>query len=224
MKVKILDLFCGAGGSARGYQQAGFHVTGVDIKAQPRYAGDVFIQGDALEYLAAHGHEYDAVHASPPCQDWSQLHRNYGAPKHGSGHLLPATLHMLRTQARPWVLENVVGAPLPNAFTLCGASFGLGASGLDLSRHRQFEVSFPVLVPPCQHRRGHTIGVYGNGTNSWHREKLGRNLTYAEMREAMGIDWMRRDELTQAIPPAYCKFIGEQLIAYMSTTLEVAVQ
>ena len=110
------------------------------------------------------------------------------------------------------MIENVVGAPLPSPIELCGASFGLGASGLDLNRHRRFQTSFFMLAPPCQHRPGKTIGVYGNGTNSWHRQKLGRNLTVAEQREAMGIDWMTRAELVQAIPPAYTKFIGEQLL------------
>jgi DNA (cytosine-5)-methyltransferase 1 len=159
---------------------------------------------------------FDAIHASPPCQDWSVLHHNYGAPEHGTGQLLHSTLRALRRQDRPWIVENVVGAPLPSAFILCGASFGLGASGLDLNRHRQFETSFAMLAPPCQHRRGLTIGVYGNGTNSWHREKLGRCLLVAEMREAMGIDWMTREELSQAIPPAYTRFIGEQLIEQLS--------
>src|SRR5207247_674308 len=116
------------------------------------------------------------------------------------------TLRRLRAQYRPWVVENVVGSPLPSALTLCGASFGRGASGMDLNRHRLFETSFAMLAPPCQHRRGLTIGVYGNGTNSWHRRKLGRNLGIAELREAMGVDWMTRTELGQAIPPAYTEF------------------
>lgn len=106
----------------------------------------------------------------------------------------------------------MVGAPLPSAIELCGASFGLGASGLDLNRHRRFESSFAMLAPPCQHRRGHTIGVYGNGTNKWHRTKLGRNLTTQEQRDAMGIDWMNRAELAQAVPPAYTEWIGAQLL------------
>jgi DNA (cytosine-5)-methyltransferase 1 len=219
----LLDLFCGAGGASRGYTDAGFLTIGVDIEPQPNYPYE-FVQADALDVLAGllDGHlmdglpeRIDAIHASPPCQDWSALHRNYGAPEHGTGYLLHATLEALRQQDRPWVVENVVGAPLPTAFVLCGASFGLGASGLDLNRHRQFETSFGMLAPPCMHRRGQTIGVYGNGTNSWHRQKLGRNLTVAEMREAMGIDWTTREELTQAIPPAYTRFIGEQLLAHL---------
>jgi DNA (cytosine-5)-methyltransferase 1 len=211
MKPRLLDLFCGAGGAAVGYHRAGFDVVGVDINPQPNYPFE-FHQGDALEFPLD---GYDAIHASPPCQDWSLLQRNYGAPEHGTGHLLLATLERLRAQDRPWVVENVVGAPMPSPIELCGASFGLGASGLDLNRHRRFQVSFFMLAPPCQHRPGHTIGVYGNGTNNWHRQKLGRNLTIAEQREAMGIDWMTRSELTQAIPPAYTHWIGEQLLAHL---------
>ena len=204
----LLDLFSGAGGAAVGYHRAGFDVVGVDIRPQPRYPFR-HIVADAMTFPLD---GFDAIHASPPCQDWSQLHRNYGAPKHGTADLLLATLERLHAQPAPWVVENVMGAPLPSSFVLCGASFGLGASGLDLNRHRQFETSFPMLAPPCQHRPGRTIGVYGNGTNSWHRRKLGRSLTIAEQRCAMGIGWMTRAELSQAVPPAYCEFIGEQLL------------
>jgi DNA (cytosine-5)-methyltransferase 1 len=215
-RPRLLDLFCGAGGASVGYHRAGFDVIGVDIKSQPRYPFE-FVQADALEWLAtADLSGVAAIHASPPCQDHSLLHRNYGAPEHGTGWLLQATIDHLRDSGRPWVVENVVGAPIPGAFVLCGGSFGLGASNLDLNRHRRFGTSFPMLAPPCQHRPGRTIGVYGNGTNSWHRSKLGRNLRIAEMRQAMGIDWMTRDELTQAIPPAYTEYVGGLLLAVIN--------
>ena len=211
--MRLLDLFCGAGGAAVGYSRAGFtEIVGVGNRTQKHYPF-TFVLADALEYVAEHGHEFDAIHASPPCQDWSVLRRNYGAPAHGTANLLSVTLEVLPPCDRPWIVENVVGAPLPSAVELCGASFGLGASGLDLNRHRRFQASFGLLAPPCQHRRGRTIGVYGNGTNRWHREKLGRCLRIAEMRAAMGIDWMTRSELSQAIPPAYTEFIGRQLLA-----------
>jgi DNA (cytosine-5)-methyltransferase 1 len=194
-----------------GYHQAGFDVVGVDIAPQPHYPFE-FHQGDALKWPLD---GYDVVHASPPCQDWSQMHRNYAAPAHGTAHLLLGTLERLRGQPTPWVVENVVGAPLPTAFELCGASFGLGVGGFDLNRHRRFESSVFVLAPPCQHRRGQSFGVYGNGTNAWHRKKLGRNIGRGEAREAMGIDWMTRKELNQAIPPAYTRFVGEQLLVHL---------
>ena len=211
----LVDLYCGAGGASVGYHRAGFDVIGVDHKAQPRYPFES-IQADALEWLAAADlTSVAAIHASPPCQDWSPLHRNYGAPEHGTGWLLAATVAALGDTGKPWVIENVARAPVPGAFVLCGASFGLGASGLDLNRHRRFGTSFPMLAPPCQHRAGRTIGVYGNGTNAWHRRKLGRNLRIAEMREAMGIDWMRRGELSQAIPPAFTEYVGALLLEHL---------
>lgn len=190
-----------------GYHKAGFEVVGVDIEPQPNYPFE-FHQADAMDYPIE---GFDAVHASPPCQDHSRLSKNYGAPVHGTGKLLENTLARL-AGIKYWIVENVQDADMPGAITLCGASFGLGASGLDLPRHRKFKTSFPLLAPPCSHRPGKTMGVYGNGTNSWHRKKLGRNLTMAEMREAMQIDWTNRYELSQAIPPAYTEYIGKALM------------
>jgi DNA (cytosine-5)-methyltransferase 1 len=218
-RPRLLDLFCGAGGCSVGYHRAGFDVVGVDSKPMPRYPFE-FHQADAMTYPLD---GFDVIHASPPCQDWSQMHRNYQAPSHGTGSLLIDTLRRLRAQEVPWVVENVVGAPLLSAITLCGASFGLGVAGWDLNRHRLFEASFFMLAPPCQHRRGKSIGVYGNGTNAWHRKKLGRNIGRAEARQAMGIDWMTRKELNQAIPPAYTEYIGAQLLDQLAAPLDESV-
>jgi len=204
--MRLLDLFCGAGGAAMGYHRAGFDVVGVDINPQPNYPFE-FHQADAMTYPLE---GFDAIHASPPCQDHSMAKNSAGL--HGTGWMLPATLERLAAQPAPWVVENVEGAVMPSSFILCGASFGLGASGMDLSRHRVFQTSWYMLAHPCSHRPGKTMGVYGHGTNAWHRKKLGRNLTVAEMREAMGIDWTTRAELTQAIPPAYTEHIGRQLM------------
>lgn len=213
-KPRVLDGCCGAGGMAMGLSRAGWDVVGVDLEPQPHYPFE-FVQGDVIERLADPSFmaRFDAVHVSPPCQDHSAMSRNYGAPLHGTGWLLAAVLERLAPMRLPWVVENVVGAAMPSPVELCGASFGLGASGLDLNRHRLFQANFAMLAPPCQHRRGQTMGVYGHGTNAWHRKKLGRNLTIAEMREAMGIDWMTLKELTQAIPPAMGEWIGTQLLA-----------
>ncbi len=195
-----------------GYHRAGFDVIGVDLHPQPNYPFP-FIQGDALN-PPVDLNRVDVIHASPPCQDHSILHSSYGAAEHGTGWMLPASIEMLDSWGGPYVVENVATATMPSPIELCGATFGLGASGLDLNRHRRFQLGGGVamLAPTCQHRRGKTIGVYGNGTNSWHRAKLGRNLRVAEMREAMGIDWMTRRELSQAIPPAYTEHIGRQLL------------
>ena len=114
----------------------------------------------------------------------------------------------------PYVIENVQGARrhMIAPALLCGGAFGLRMAGMDLPRHRLFETNWLLLVPSCSHERGKTLGVYGNGTNQWHRDLLGRNLRAGEAAEGLGIDWMRRDELSQALPPVYCEFIGTQLL------------
>lgn len=207
--MRLLDLFCGGGGAAMGYHRAGFEITGVDIEPQPRYPFK-FIQADALEYLAAHGREFDAIHASPPCQAYS-ISRNNGSNK-AAPRLIAPTRAALVSIEKPYIIENVVGSDLIFPVLLCGASFGLGVAGMDLPRHRLFESSVRLFGLPCQHRRGKTIGVYGHGTNRWHLDAIGRCILEKEKREAMGIDWMNRQELKQAIPPAYTEYLGKQLI------------
>ena len=192
-----------------GYHRAGFDVVGVDIKPQPHYPFE-FHRGDALEYLAAHGHEFDAVHASPPCQDFIPT-----IPKlHGTAHFLPDVRNLLSSIDRPWVIENVPFAPLRADYRLCGCMFQLPR----LRRQRWFETSWHgfALLPPCHHPE-HPISVTGHGVPSgnYYRDKL-RGPEYGVLaRKAMGIDWMTRDELSQAIPPAYTEFIGKQLIALL---------
>jgi DNA (cytosine-5)-methyltransferase 1 len=218
-RPRLLDAFSGAGGSARGYQLAGFHVTGIDVRPQPRYAGDVFVQGDALEYLAAHGREFDAVHASPPCQRYSQVNRRAHLAGREYPDLVAPVRDLLLLLGRPWVIENVEASPLRRAVRLCGSSFGL-----PVRRHRLFESSVALFAPPCAHgwqtrrgrpyptcfqqkgaaRRGSSVvQVYGNtpGVGLWPA--------------ALGIDWMTRQEMTQAIPPAYTRHVGLQLRRYL---------
>jgi len=206
MKPRLLDLFCGAGGASMGYHRAGFEVVGVDIKPQPHYPFK-FYQADALEFPLE---GYDAYHASPPCQHYT-IARNNKQVKDALDLIEPVRQLLLATK-KPYIIENVYGSPLASPAMLCGASFGLGVSGFDLCRHRYFETNFALMTMPCQHRRGFTIGVYGNGTNKWHREKFGRCITVDEFRQAMGIDWMIRKELSQAIPPAYTEYIGKYLL------------
>ena len=206
IRPRLLDLFCGAGGAAMGYHRAGFEVVGVDIVFQKHFPFE-FHQADAMTYPLE---GFDVIHASPPCQGYS-ISKNMGyadkAPK-----LIEAVRDRLSRTRCVTVIENVVGAPLPSSILLCGASFGLGIDGWDLCRHRLFESSIAMLSPPCQHKRGHTIGVYGGGTNGWHVKHWGRAFTADEKRQAMGIDWMTAIELSQAIPPAYTEWIGKQLM------------
>jgi DNA (cytosine-5)-methyltransferase 1 len=224
-----LDLFCGAGGAAMGYSQAGFtEIVGVDIEPQPNYPF-TFIQGDALEPPVRLA-DFDLIHASPPCQAYSVLRR--ANPKAEYVDLIAPTRELLEASGRPWVIENVPGAPLEYSVVLCGSMFGLGADSGDgvvvkrtrrqLRRHRLFEANFFMLQPSCGHS-GEAIGVYGGGptgrytfANGAKKDRYGRRGGYqgtiAEKRAAMEMQWMSSSEINQAIPPAYTKFIGEQFI------------
>lgn len=213
MRPRLLDLFCCAGGAARGYQMAGFHVTGVDLKEQPRYAGDVFVQGDAIEYLREHGGEFDVVHASPPCQRYSR-----GSKQSHTGHLWPdliaPTRAALLATGRPYVIENVADASkvLHASLMLCGAMF----PPLYTYRHRLFESNVMLMgLPHPPHtiktprsnvyKPGQFMTVYGHVSPVW------------RAREALGITWpMTQAEVVEAIPPAYTRFVGEQLMDVVS--------
>lgn len=224
-KPRLLDLFCGAGGAAMGYHRAGFEVVGVDNRPMRRYPF-TFIQGDAMEYMSSPGwwQGFDLIHASPPCQAYSIT--KYA---HNRTHvdLVPQTLERLRAQPRPWVCENVVGAPMPDSLILCGSMFDLTAwdhyigQRVQLKRHRLFESSHYLMAPgPCRHLPGVRVGgVYGG---AWSKNKtidpsVKRTGGYAPpddvQRSLMEIDWMTRQQLNQAIPPAYTEWIGRQLLA-----------
>jgi DNA (cytosine-5)-methyltransferase 1 len=211
-KPRLLDLFCGAGGCAKGYQQAGFYVVGIDIKPQKHYCGDEFHQADALEYLEAHGREFDVIHASPPCQAYSTM--KYLPQAHEHPELVEPVRKMLLETGKPFIIENVPGAPLQNPVILCGSMFNLRSSPERyLRRHRLFESNILLMRAPCKHR-GLAVGVYGHGS-AGHLGQRMRTANVAEARILMGIDWMNRDELAQAIPPAYTEFIGRQLMQYL---------
>lgn len=209
-RPRLLDLFCGAGGCSVGYHRAGFDVVGVDLEDQPRYPFE-FVRADALEFPLD---GFDAIHALPPCQRYSKICRAMGIANERPDLVAPIRDRLMASGV-PYVIENVAGAPLIDPVILCGSMFRLRtSSGLWLRRHRLFETSFRIDDRPiCRHPKGVSIGVYGNGTNRYHLEKLGRTIKVAECREAMGIDWMTRKELSQAIPPAYTEWIGNRLIA-----------
>jgi len=203
-------LFCGAGGSAQGYYEAGFDVVGVDIRPQPRYPFE-FVLGDALEELRDFPLGFDAVHASPPCQAYSTTR---GLHTNEYPELVPVVRDLLKQTGLSYVIENVVGAPMTNRVVLCGSSFGLG-----VWRHRQFESNVMFWNPPaCQHVLVPLpLDVTGGGPSKKPRTSPGGGMSrkprnMAEASAAMGVDWMTRAELNEAIPPAYTKWIGEQLL------------
>ncbi len=218
-RPRLLDLFCGAGGAAVGYHRAGFDVVGVDIKPQPHYPFE-FVQGDALETLSPFWMDatfFEAVHASPPCQAFTDLKDMHNALTHAD--LLTPTRELLEATDLPYIIENVEGAPMTPTITLCGSSFGLGAEGARLQRHRHFETNWPLLGPPCAHGVAQrVIGVYGGHGRDSRRTVNTQDFSTEARREAMGIDWMTGAELSQAIPPAYTELIGHQLLAHIRAT------
>jgi DNA (cytosine-5)-methyltransferase 1 len=212
MKPKLLDLFCCAGGAGTGYSRAGFDVTGVDILPQRNYPFR-FIQAEALEYVRLHASEFDAVHASPPCQAYTQAALGMRNAGKVYPDLLAPTRDALNLTGLPWIIENVPDAPMRADYKLCGCQFGL-----KLRRERWFETSWQGfnLRPTCHHPFP-VVSVVGHGTPSWVRKRLGFNPKIQDYHEAMGITWMNRRELSQAIPPAYTEFLGGLLIRKVAT-------
>lgn len=212
----LIDLYCGAGGAAKGYHQAGFDVIGVDLYPQPRFPFQ-FLQADVLAdpRVAALIAVADGVHASPTCQAHTAMKSMHNAKAHLD--LIPGTRALLKASGKPWIMENVDGAPLIDPVRLCGSMFDLGADGGWLERHRDFEASFPISAPgPCRHRKP-TIGIYGGHVRDRRRRdgSADRGLqdwTQATGNAAMGVDWMTLAELSQAIPPAYTRHLGAQLL------------
>jgi DNA (cytosine-5)-methyltransferase 1 len=201
---RLLDLFCGAGGAGMGYHRAGFDVTGVDIRPQPRYPFG-FVLADATTFPLD---GFDAVHASPPCQDHSPLRARAG--EHGTGWMLAATRARLIAAGGLWVIENVPGAPMRADLMLCGGMFGLRTY-----RHRWFEIGPAVALLDQPAHPPHRIRTSSRKRRAdWaaglHVSVTGDVGTYVG-RQAMGIDWMTGAELSQAIPPAYTEHIGVHL-------------
>ena len=196
--MRVLDLFCGAGGATQGYLDAGAElVVGVDIASQPNYLGQMFHRMDALEFLATMDlNGFDLIHASPPCQHYAAVTRWRGSAENHPD-LVEPTRRALQRVGIPWVMENVREADLHNPTMLCGSQFGL-----KVRRHRYFESEWlPFqMMPSCFH---------GGLRPFMHKQER----AYAE---AMGVSWMTVQESREAIPPAYTQFIGEQFLAQVN--------
>jgi len=218
MKPRLLDLFCCAGGAAVGYHRAGFDVVGVDIDPQPRYPFK-FIQADALTLEPTFLASFDVVHASPPCQSYSDL-----AKRNGNAHMWPRLIEpvreMLHNLGVPFIIENVEGAPLIDPVVLCGTMF----PGLRVIRHRLFESNIALTAPA----HGKHPLVFTHDKRKAHYGKLdqdfsfvqvtgGGNCSIANARDALGIDWMNKHELNESIPPAYTEFIGAQILTVLAS-------
>lgn len=218
-KPRLLDLFCGAGGAAMGYARAGFEVVGVDIEPQPYYPFE-FHQGDALGWAAQVDPEWiNAIHASPPCQGYSEGARRYPEQMASYPKLIAPIRELLEATGLPWVIENVMGA-LPhmrNPLMLHGGMFGLG-----VVRRRLFESNVLLLAYQAP-KALDPVGVYGDRPDGrilnsrYPKIRAARGLAQAQ--EAMGMPWADWHGVKEAIPPAYTEFIGSQLLAH----LEVAV-
>lgn len=213
--MKILDLFCKAGGAAMGYHRAGFEVIGIDIEPQPNYPFE-FLRGDVLELPSRFFLDFDAIHASPPCQGYST--KTPDASKHP--RLIVPTRVLLEQSGLPYVIENVDGAKnyMLNPKRLCGSSFGL-----DVRRHRWFETNWSFEPLPCDHAwQTPRFDVYDHG--KWYKARTvpvfgaGGGKAREHWSAAMGIDWMTDPELSEAIPPAYSEYIGEQLMDFLTSS------
>ena len=214
MKPRLLDLFCGAGGAAMGYHRAGFEVVGVDLSPQPRFPFELH-QGDALLYLRQHGHEFDVIHASPPCQSFTAYRRKGHGVGDGYLNLIPATRELCKLTGRPYVIENVeqARAELRDPVRLCGSAFGL-----DVQRHRLFESNVDLVGTVCDHSVwSPRFPPATNRTNLRRTVEVGVwRIPLDVQRRAMGIDWMELRELSEAIPPAYTEHLGLQLLEHLA--------
>jgi len=237
-RPRLIDLFCCAGGAAMGYHQAGFDVVGVDVAPQPRYpfrnhVGDALevvralLRGEKVAFVGRDGSvehlglsDFAAIHASPPCQGYTALRHAPGAK--GSPRLIKQVRDLLDATGLPWAIENVEGAAseMVDPIVLCGTMFGLGAEGAALRRHRLFESSIRLTAPrACAHDTSKpTVGIYGGHArirSAKHGGRLTRDAWPAGHKpvaqEAMGMDWGTLAEMSEAIPPAYTRWIGGQL-------------
>jgi DNA (cytosine-5)-methyltransferase 1 len=212
--MRILDAFCCQGAASKGYVDAGFEVVGVDIDPQPRYPHE-FYQGDAVQYIRDYGHEFDAIHASPPCQRYSKAQR---IRDREHPDLIGPTREALIAAGVPYVIENVEDAcaELVQPAVLCGAFFGLRTY-----RHRLFETSFHLELPLHFDHLERTVKMGRAITPGDFYHAVGNFSGVDYVRTDLGVPWMNRDGIRECIPPVYAEFIGRRLMAFLRAS-EVA--
>lgn len=214
--MKVLDLYCGAGGSTRGFQIVGCNVTGIDSKPQPHYVGDDFIRKNVLDVDPKWIRGFDFVIAGPPCQHYVPMAHRYSHP-----NLINPTRDLLKEAGVPYVIENVMTSPIPRWIVLCGTMF----TSLRVMRHRKFEPSLGLQIKQLYHiPKGEHPRVFSFDRRERRLQGLdpddpdvyitvaGNNASLHAMSEAMGINWMTRPEIAQAIPPVYTTYIARQVM------------
>lgn len=209
--IKLLDLFSGAGGAGLGYIQAGFDVTGIDNVKKPYPS--TFIKADVMALDIEYLQQFDVIHASPPCQSYSitqNLAKAQGK-KSTKPQLVKPVREMLKLSGKPYIMENVIGAPLFDPVMLCGSAFNL-----KVRRHRIFESNLNLIGTKCNHKaQGRPIGIYGSLNDQIpNGGKTAANID--EANEAMGTVGFKWRNLCEAIPPAYTKYLGEQILKQLN--------
>jgi DNA (cytosine-5)-methyltransferase 1 len=214
-RPRLLDLFCCQGGASAGYVAAGFDVVGVDLDPQPRYPYE-FVQADALDYLVQHGHEFDAIHASPPCQGYSLTQR---IQRNAHPMLIDKVRDLARWTGRPYVIENVRAArwAMLDPVELCGCVFGLHTY-----RPRLFESSFPISVRPCAPHASETVKMGRPLRDGDWYHAVGNFSNVSYVRADLGVPWMNRDGIRECVPPAYTEHVGRALLAHLAVAERAA--
>ncbi|MFE7033506.1 SAM-dependent methyltransferase [Streptomyces sp. NPDC057621] len=212
-RLRLLDTFCCQGGAARGYADAGFDVTGIDIAPQPRYPF-AFVQAEAVAFIRAHGAEFDFIHASPPCQHDSECQRIRG---NTHPDLIAPTRAALESTGRPWVIENVRGAvpKLHAPVMLCGPVFGV-----ETYRHRYFETGGGFTITQPQHP-AHLVpqAKMGRPVPPGHFGQYVGNFSGVDRaRRVLGVPWMNRDGIRECVPPAYTQWLGTHALAALTAS------
>jgi DNA (cytosine-5)-methyltransferase 1 len=216
MKRRILDLYCGGGGASYGYELAGWDVVGVDIAPQYKYKGE-FIQADAIEYVRTHFREFDAIHASPPCQAYSLASMQFRKKGKKYVDLIADTRRELINTGLPYVIENVPGSPLIDPIELCGAMFGIATY-----RHRLFESNINLKAPPHPEHIAPNAKMGRPVKEGEYIQYIGHFSGVKLVQQMTGLHWLGQKELAQSIPPQYTKFIGRQILDALTKTNETA--